>query len=308
MKIVNMVIFTVIIIIASLAQVGGQTVTNTLPERLPIADMKSVEDWAITNTWKTSVYVHFQYQGSSDTNQWGGNVPWLEDIQFPSYSDYENYLQTRGMYFMERFKIETTDHKSLVKMIAPVGVNIGDKLYFVLDIRADLGTLDSITADSFKNLPQTRFGAIIPVKGLTYFNIKCGVPGVWPEQFWYTWHNGASSLSWGGPKDYAADTDMLILDSKLLLATQRIRFTVIANGLTAVYTQHGDKLGPASVKRSGDKIVISFPLGADVAIETSSDLKSWKSAANLPWNYGTNFISFPINPSVAQCYYRASVQ
>jgi hypothetical protein len=309
-------------IIASLAlDVRGQT-DYPLPEKLPIGDIQTVRDWTVTNSlWRTSVSVGIMYQDSFDTNNWGGNFPISRPKQFASYGDYVSYIQGEAMGWINLFKTEAgPESETYLSSIYSIILN-GEE-YWPLVIHSDLGPIGLITSNTFLNLPQKVSGVFVPVKNLEFFNLRCGnLDYNSYDAFWYTWDHGASDLLFGGTNDYCvitnkivSSTDVIyaiIIRDRFAFATNRVRMMAVAEGVTNIYTQHGDSIfSPTRIMINTNSIDVTFPRGADLTVESSMNGINWITTATLPWSADTNFISFPVSVdlSTEKKFYRAYVR
>jgi hypothetical protein len=172
----------------------------------------------------------------------------------------------------------------------------------------------------------------IPIPGLEIFEIHADTAP--PEEFSdgdtnvhamevnllpysYTWSNGISvysrnilhvggNYSWPWYEEYTS-ANLVVINDWCLWETNRIRYKITANGETAVYTQHGDLIKPASLSISSDQLKLVVPRGTDVVVESSSDLKTWRSFQTIPWNKSSN-TSFSINRSAPRSFYRVLVR
>jgi hypothetical protein len=228
-------------------------------------------------------------------------------MKFTSYEDYENFLQAEGMRLVIFYRgIASPGSECAIQSI--VKFDYKDISYRPLIINSRLGSIDQVTSNSFIGLVQEYPAVLVPVKNLEYLKIQCGdTNDNWTLKYWSTWDHGVAKTSWGST-NINASTNAFLLGSEFVLATNRIRLTVVANGQTNQYTQKGALLRPASVTRSGDMLEIETPCGSDIAIETSSDFMSWKTVANRPWFENTNHTSFRIDPNSPQEFYRVSVR
>ena len=107
-----------------------------------------------------------------------------------------------------------------------------------------------------------------------------------------------------GTPNYSVNNSCLVLDSRFIWATNRVRFTVTAEGLTKTFTQTGDLLLPPVLKATRDTVNVQFTRGSELLVECSTDTLNWKSFYTLPWSSATNFVSIQV-PQGDKMYIRS---
>ncbi|MFA6295143.1 MAG: hypothetical protein WC666_01825 [Candidatus Paceibacterota bacterium] len=314
---------------------------STLPERLPIGSLQEVIDWNITNaTMERTVAVSLIYTNSYDHLEY-----WVTSYTYGSnYLNYDKFIDSvvkEAMSVYSDIK-NSEDIGSDIILKVCIWFEKQDINYYGLTFNSNLGQVDQISENVIKSAKRLFSIAeneiIIPVKGLERFEIQADTaPGelyrlwVWtedvfielnplPSPYSFVWNNGVYSQSRNIQIDYpekdkdrwhfykeTTTTNLIDLNDWCLCATNRIRFTITAQGETKVYTQHGDVLKQASLTISPNNLDINLPRGADVIIESSTDLVNWSVFKTIPWSSGIDHTSFFVDTTIRHSFYRTKV-
>ena len=215
--------------------------------------------------------------------------------------------QTNGMDTATGFRELTT---LAYQMIEPYGtlpkILVGDTY---------LGTIATITTNSFVGASfPTNVLVVISVPGLTNYSHTddAGYRYVWPVPVMTT--NSPPDMETNnilpGYPDELTTNGLVILNSVWGQATNRVRFTIGAGGVTNVYTQFGDKIKPAMFSwTNGASLAISATRGADLTVISSTNLLDWSDettvvVTNISGLSGTNQFVIPIDPSSPESFFR----
>jgi hypothetical protein len=297
----------------ALIGVKGQTATNGYKlselQSLPIGQGEdAIKDWILKNGSGTEVSQQLMYHDKTDTNAWGGSFPWSYPMQLDKYATFEYFMMTNGMHFVDIFKT-FVDTDSDIYMNAIISTYLYGVSYWPVVIHVDLGPLNTITTNSFENLPLADETILIPIAGLKSFSLRCGEKGERPTRFWYTYSNGISKSSFGSQNDYCVTPDgkAIILNKSYPVIstnrwyvaepTERVRATIVADDDTVVFTQHGGRMSPPQIIPSRDVVRILTTTGSDIEVSSSTDGVNWVKVASKSWSENTGALEFPVDHS-----------
>ncbi|MFA6295568.1 MAG: hypothetical protein WC666_04080 [Candidatus Paceibacterota bacterium] len=317
-------------------QLADQESKSTLPKFLPVADLQTAVDWNFTNdlTFK-SILVCLVWTNIIDQTEDYDLEAF--DISAPiSIQSLQNMIITNGMEsyrYICKKKSTYIDPDSNIELEIHVLTahekSFSSEFSRTLLCKANLGPFNKISESSFSSaIPICKFVEVdISVPNLEIFKIEADTapPQSWDESgihsmevsstpYSYMWSNGISTYSrniahsdynhsWPWYEEYTTD-NMIVINDWCIGATNRIRYTIVANGQIGVYTQHGDLVCPAKLTVSPNRLDLSLSRGTDVIIESSSDLKTWTVFKKIPWSDGVQKTSFTVNTTLPHQYFR----
>ncbi len=172
-----------------------------------------------------------------------------------------------------------------------------------------IGAIDNITLESFRNMNKSpemfiRVRPVITVPGLTEFKVNVESD----PHYTYSYPQQVGSNSVPYPTEWTYDNhiipNMWYSDGHV-----RVRYTITANGRTAVYTQDGAPLTNAVVRIADPaRLIVSAPCGADTVVEMSSNLSTWAPIATLPWSLHTNEVPVAVDATLPRAFFRCRSQ
>lgn len=160
-------------------------------------------------------------------------------------------------------------------------------------VNTNIGRIDKISRQSFRQRPRFA-NALVPVNNLQRYTLE--VTGVYTNQ----WTPAAGWSRSSTPYSYEhATTTNIMFNEWYSYGMRRARFTIVDNGVTNTFTQHGALLSQpsANVRRSGDMMVfdVTIPKGADVSVILSPSIALTKTnwtTINYPWSTPFTSISY----------------
>jgi len=256
------------------------TPENPLPKWLPIATTNDVREWAVTNDMDHYVGFKLTFKNTNDSWRYF-DYPILR-TKIGSYSDYVDIVATNCFELLKRVKAY-----SALKPQSPVILNSNvefwdDTIPPSLVFYTNLGLVETLTEDTFRNLDQSWYRVIIPIVGLEEFRISLnGIDEVVPQH-----------------------TNLVIIDQKYLFGSRNWKFQIKANGFSAQY----DKIGEQPAVRfevNSEKVTAFIPAGMGATIQSSPDLQAWTTVRELDSTESDNFTSFYVNKYDPSMFYRA---
>ena len=302
--------FTAIVMVALTSlfamSVEGQqqnVLQQPFPTNLPVGNLPVIMDWAVSH-YQSSTTLQYTYTNGSGKIE----MPYyFTNGQFSSYQQFGQFMGSIGPILNSRSQDAATPITFTARMVYTFE---GDpKQYIALQISTNLGSLANITSNSFTNITPTFVCAFVKNPGAQQIVTLVGPT----NSYLYTnsWTPAGGSVP-SVTNVYSIEqttTNLIAFNSWCWSGTNRTRCRItLPNGKWMEYTQGGDPLVPGIMTIASNRLTANVPLGSDVSIQGTTDLKNWLTLTNFPWSMETRSLLFPISCNVPFRGFRYNAQ
>lgn len=271
-------------------------VPSVLPDSLPIGSEQVMLDWAVTNrqwmqNWNplatlSQITIFFTYKDGSIGSSYVSAVDWVNN----SFDEFETNVVNKGNLLLrsikKNYKSMQIDLSKPLKVVVEISYSDGrlavDPSPRVLIMEKEIGLIDTVTDDSFRNLNVKFVQSVFRFKSLERVEINIADPA-----YNYVWPSGGVKTQSVYPIEFTT-SEYHVFQAWYSTNTFKARFKVTASGETATYTQTGSKLKAPSVRVLSDRAVeVSMTPGSHTVVETSTDMVNWSVMKDIPWNLST---------------------
>jgi len=300
-------VFMILAVNVSFAPIAkGQQTTQTvvnpsvLPDRLPIGSEQVMLDWIVTNRqWHSQAEQLFVYSDFTiNYEKKGGLKNYMYfnfgNRKYESFEDFSNQLADYSLRIVDILRLlPDLDHDVPFVFTSILSYQNEESRVGIVGIllKKDLGYVDEITPESFKNIPIVGKQSVVRIPSLERFEVYVEAGEV---NYTYSWPSKKVQPASVFPVELTSK-DYISLSSWYSEGQYKARFKITAGGQTAEYTQHGAKIEPPRLLVTESGVKVDFTHGSTTTIQESENLISWRQVRTIPWDFGTNSVLIPFH-------------
>ncbi len=282
-----------------------------LPASLPMGSVEAFRSWIVTNQ-----VIH--YNNAIYFTNTSGELEGYGNFGAKNFNSYTTYLQFTGSNSFNLFNSRRSamDPDKMLQFFVTIDYYIPEIAQVgwagwvrALYLEANVGLVSSITSNSFVTVnPKYEF-VYMNVPGLEQFKVE--VKGVysnsWPAQIAGPGTQSDSPTQF--PPEFTTNNYVVLNSWYSMGDTNETRISIKVGGKTRRYTQFGQPLDKnPTVTIKPESLFASFARGAQVTIESSTNMINWTSVTNFSDTKGTGFISLPYTKNQPREFFRVGIR